>query len=132
MRFVLRPVIGSGLGSSGFLAVLAQALCPDWGPGFGLPGVSDDVHALAIWDSGTGPVPPVGGDCTGAGATAACHIARWNGSSWSAISPGTYGTLRALAVFDGGFGLALYVGGSMRSSGGVPTLGLARWNGTNW
>ncbi len=42
-----------------------------------------------------------GGDFTTAGGVSANHIAKWDGSAWSALGPGMNGTVNALA-FDGG------------------------------
>jgi hypothetical protein len=64
------------------------------------------------------------------------HIARWDGSSWSALGSGLSGEsvpgngtrVDALAVYNG----ALYVGGSFSDAGGVPVSGVARWDGASW
>jgi len=50
--------------------------------GAGLP---DYVTSLATHDDGTGEALYAGGDFTSAGEVAALRIARWNGSSWSAL-----------------------------------------------
>ena len=46
------------------------------------------VHALAVFDDGSGPALYAGGDFTTAGGVPANHIAKWNGSSWSALGSG--------------------------------------------
>ena len=50
-----------------------------------------------------------GGNFTNAGGVSTRHIAKWNGTSWSAVGGGmdNLGTVRALTVFDDGFGAAL-------------------------
>jgi hypothetical protein len=82
----------------------------------------------------------VGGFFTEAGAffkdpggVPANNIAKWNGSAWSAVSPGmSYvlgpPSLNALAVS----GTSLYVGGVLSAAGGVPVSAVAQWDGTAW
>src|SRR5262249_42832082 len=59
-------------------------------------------------------------------------VARWDGTSWSALGQGMNSTVRALAVFDDGSGPALYAAGSFTQTGSVPAIRVARWNGTSW
>ncbi len=82
------------------------------------------VDALA-WD-GTGLY--AGGDFTIAGGTPALYIARWNGSSWSAVGSGMNNVVNALA-WDG---TGLYAGGDFTIAGGTPVNCIARWNGSSW
>lgn len=64
------------------------------------------------------------------------YVAKWNGSSWSALEPGIgwaydpYGEphVRALAVS----GTNVYAGGAFRQAGDAAAHGIARWNGTRW
>jgi hypothetical protein len=83
---------------------------------------------------------------TGDGATTLNNIARWNGSSWSALGSGTDGIVRALAVsgsgpayaleanlqpMGGGGGVApdsLYVGGDFTRAGDKFSAYLAQWS----
>lgn len=44
----------------------------------------------------------VGGDFYNVGGIEACNIARWDGSSWSALGNDVDDTVRALATFDDG------------------------------
>ncbi len=64
-----------------------------------------------------------GGEFTTAGGVAASRIARWNGSSWSAIGAGTNGVVTSLATLSSG---DVAVGGSFTTAGGAPALGVAR------
>jgi hypothetical protein len=87
------------------------------------------VRSLAVFDAGTGPALYAGGNFTQIGGlTNANHIAKWNGSTWSPLGPGTGDTVLALQVFNGGAGAALYAGGSFTS----PANHIARWNGSTW
>jgi hypothetical protein len=76
----------------------------------------------------------VGGAFTNAGGVPdADRIAKWNGSSWSAIGPsgfpGFSGRVDAIAV-DGN---NVYVGGTFKDAGGNADADhLAVWNGTGW
>jgi len=59
-------------------------------------------------------------------------IAKWDGSTWSALGTGFGGVLPngyALAVDANGI---LYAGGDFSSAGGVTATRIARWNGSSW
>ncbi len=76
-----------------------------------------------------------GGFFTQAGGKPTKNIARWDGSTWSALGEGIGSTptddpaVLALATDNRG---NLYAGGHFASAGGVNTLNIARWNGENW
>src|SRR4249919_3318408 len=90
------------------LAAPAWAQCPStWDATIGAPGANDDVRAFASFDEGAGPRLFAGGDFTQMGGIAAAHIARWDGTSWTAIGTGFDGPVYALAVYDDGSGRAL-------------------------
>lgn len=79
----------------------------------------------------------VGGDFTYAGALKVNHVARWNGSAWSALGPsatpgmsivtGTPAVL-ALTVHDDD----LIAAGSFTGAGAATAVNIARWNGSAW
>lgn len=72
-----------------------------------------------------------GGNFTSAGFTPANRIARWNGSSWSALGSGVSGEqnfVQALEVFNGN----LWVGGNFLTAGGQTANYVCRWNGSAW
>jgi len=57
------------------------------------------------------------------------YIAKWNGSSWSALGSGVGGySVTAIAIS----GSDVYVGGSFTAAGGVPANYIAKWNGSSW
>lgn len=122
----------SGLSSNGIVTWDGTA----WsGVGGGLTG--SGINAMCVFDDGTGPALFVTGGFSTAGTTPANSIAKWDGSTWSALGSGleylgALGGGRDLTVFDDGTGPALYVAGAIDHAGGVAVNGIARWNGTNW
>ena len=70
----------------------------------------------------------IGGDFTVAGDIVANYIAKWDGSSWSALGSGMNGSVSALAVS----GSDLYAGGHFTTAGGSPANYIAKWNGSSW
>jgi hypothetical protein len=96
------------------------------------------VHALAVFDDGTGSALYAGGEFWSAGGVNAYNIGRWDGFSWSDLAGGVYSqypmqpSVEALAVFDDGSGPDLYVGGGFETAGGFTVNNIARWNGSSW
>jgi hypothetical protein len=80
-----------------------------------------DVEALVVLPNGD---IVVGGRFTSAGGVAVNNIARWNGSTWSALESGINGRGRAFAALPQGGFLA---GGNFTLAGGKPSKGLAKW-----
>lgn len=80
-------------------------------------GVSSDVTAIAI----SGSNVYVGGGFTHAGGISADHIARWNGTSWSALGGGLESMVKTIAIV----GTKVY-------AGGVFSTRTAMWNGSTW
>jgi len=66
-----------------------------------------------------------GGSFGVAGGQSAGRIARWEGTSWSALGGGIQGTVHALSTFQGD----LVVRGSFTQAGGQPAQSIARWTG---
>ena len=96
-------------------------------------GMNDWVNSLAVLPNGD---LIAGGGFTTAGGVPANRIARWNGTSWSALgrgmrSVGTTGDpiVYALAVLPNGDVIA---SGTFNTAGEVSASGIARWNGTSW
>lgn len=58
----------------------------------------------------------------------ASHVARWNGSSWSALGSGVSNDVYAFAEYAGD----LVVAGTFLEAGGAPAFGVARWDGAQW
>ena len=100
-------------------------------------GVTGGVSALTVFDDGTGGGPALytGGLFTSAGGVSASGIAKWDGSSWSALGSGLKRTtVIALSIFDDGSGSgpALYAGGGFATAGGVSANRIAKWDGSRW
>jgi hypothetical protein len=70
-----------------------------------------------------------GGAFTAAGGVPASNIAKWDGSSWSAVGNGFDGTVNAIFRAPNG---SLYAGGEFNNSGATPTSKVACWNGDAW
>jgi hypothetical protein len=99
------------------------------GGGVDDPNYPAQVSALAV--SGTNLY--VGGAFSTVGRVTASNIARWDGTTWSALGNGVgrfYGDVpvTALAVSTN----HLFVGGSFVSAGGVTATNLAEWDGVTW
>lgn len=69
-----------------------------------------------------------GGFVTAGGLTVN-NIAKWNGTSWSALDSGLNAGVGAM-VFDAAGNL--YVGGSFTTAGGNPANYIAKWDGASW
>jgi hypothetical protein len=109
-----------------------------WAPlGDGIDGGgSPNVATMAVFDdgSGAGPALYVGGAFDTAGGVVVNGIAKWDGSTWSALGSGMSNAVRSLAVFDDGSGAgpALYAGGLFNTAGGVTVNRIAKWDGSTW
>jgi hypothetical protein len=117
-----------GIALSGTLA----AQCPQWSGDFSAPGANGRVSCEVVFDDGTGPALYVGGQFSSVGDARANRIAKWNGSSWSALGSGSGQEVSALAVFDDGTGPALYALGDFSGSAGFNAHVIAKWNGSTW
>jgi hypothetical protein len=129
-----------GTTSVGSLVPASTDSCqPTWLPTFTKEPGTGFVHALTVFDDGTGDALYAAGGLSSAGGVPANNIAKWNGTSWSALGSGLGGApleglpdVMALAVFDDGGGDALYAGGYFTTAGGVAANCIAKWNGTSW
>lgn len=96
--------------------------------GSGLSGGPAGGWVLALAELPNGDIV-AGGTFTTAGGSAIPNIARWNGSTWSAMGGGLNGYVRCLEVLPNG---DLVAGGDFTSLGTTPATAVARWNGTAW
>ncbi len=92
-------------------------------------GTDDYVQALAVYDDGSGAKLYAGGYFTAIDGQSIAHVAKWNGTSWSAVGGGIAGSaVMTLAVWNN----ALYAAGQFSTAGTVPVRNVARWNGSSW
>src|SRR5207249_9669097 len=98
----------------------------------GITGANNGVNAAVVDGSGS---LYIGGYFIVVGDVIANYIAKWNGSSWSALGSGMGGGVSpfvpcvfALAVS----GSDLYAGGRFTTAGGTPANYIAKWNGSSW
>jgi hypothetical protein len=141
----LTPRLGRSIAPLVFALILSSsclAQCLAWdhgfwpppqGNGFTGPGQAT-VHALRVFDDGTGPALYAGGSFDAAGSVPAQNIARWNGFQWSAVgSPpeSMAGGVNALTIFDEGAGPRLFAAGYFRMSH-CGASKIARFDGTTW
>jgi hypothetical protein len=84
------------------------------------------VNALVMLPNGD---LVAGGQFTTAGGVSVNHIARWDGTSWSALGTGMSGFVYALTTLPNGDAVAV---GSFTTAGGVSANHIARWDGTSW
>lgn len=104
----------------------------NWFPlGSGIRGTNNSfttattVNSIAV----DGNLVYAGGIFTNAGGVAANNIARWNGTSWSALGGGIPGTVSAIAVR----GTEVFAGGTFTMSTPSGTaFNIARWDGGAW
>ncbi len=128
-------------GSGGGATAAANIACWNglsWSAlGAGTAGNGGFVWSIAEFKQDpTGARLYIGGDFTSAGGVTLNYIARWNGTTWSALGAtvGTSGGVFALQPFNDGSGPALFVGGAFPTAGLVDpnTKFVAKWNGTAW
>ncbi|HYF66166.1 MAG TPA: hypothetical protein VD886_25280, partial [Herpetosiphonaceae bacterium] len=125
----LVPAVSASVRPSAIAPAAAQAPVPapiapgneNWASGFRLSGMDGTVYAVAA--GGNGSVY-VGGTFTTAGGVTVNRIARWDGSSWSALGGGMNLFVYALAVGSDG---SLYASGNFTTADGVTANRVARW-----
>jgi len=89
-------------------------------------GLNSNVYALTVAGDGT---LYAGGGFTVAGGITVNRIAKWNGTSWSALGAGVNGNVNALALAGDG---TLYAGGAFTVADGITVNYISKWNGTSW
>lgn len=90
-----------------------------------LPNLYPGVNAILV----QGTDVYVGGFFFQAGSVDVRHIAKWNGTQWSAVGQGFTDEVHALAAL----GTDIYAGGKFQKIwAGDSVKGIAKWNGTAW
>ena len=100
------------------------------GTGLTRAGRATRVPGLAVYDDGSGEALYATGGFDDAGGIQASGIAKWDGSTWSAVGVGIAGQGFKMTTYDDGQGEHLYLGGSFTI--GATMVNLARWDGTSW
>lgn len=92
------------------------------------------VHALRVYDDGSGPALYVGGRFRSAGALATAGVARWNGTAWSALAAGLdeYADVKSLSSVPTETGPKLLIAGHFYTSASLELNSMALWNGTEF
>jgi hypothetical protein len=90
------------------------------------------VDALHVHDDGTGKALYASGSFASISGVPAANVARWDGSTWSALGPGPGGPVLDMETYDDGSGSQLYVGGTFTTGGGAAGDYIARWDGATW
>jgi hypothetical protein len=62
----------------------------------------------------------------------ATNIAKWNGTTWSALANGIGGRSNDFVASIAAKGTEVYVGGSFTNAGGILASNIARWDGAAW
>jgi hypothetical protein len=130
--------VSSGIcsGVPATVAIASAATTCGWSSNFTRTDLDGAIWDMAVFDDGTGAALYAGGTFKVAGGQEVNHIAKWDGTSWSALpgtsSVGVNDEVRALAVYDDGSGPALFVGGDFTEVGGSAADYVARWDGTSW
>ena len=114
-----RLLCAVALGMSVSLSFAATFSDANWISMGGIPGANGTVRAVVVDGSGN---LYIGGAFTIVGDVIASHVAKWNGSSWSALGSGVNSGVFALAVS----GSDLYAGGSFTTAGGKISAYVAR------
>ncbi len=121
--------IAYGVPNTNFFARWNGSAWSSVGIGDGNGVVNAAVSAIAV--SGTDLY--VGGQGISiAGGVAADQIAKWNGTAWSAVSPGGTNYVNRNVYSFAVSGTDLYVGGNFTVAGGVAANFIAKWNGSTW
>jgi hypothetical protein len=97
--------------------------------------LNNSVHALAALPAASGSLASglyAGGAFYTAGTSLAVSVARWNGTSWSALGGSVDNHVDALTIASINGPMALYAGGKFTHAAGLNTPHIARWNGSTW
>ncbi len=144
ITYLFNIILITALLLSGLPVSVASASAPAANPRFSpfnVPAASGSSWGvLGTNDSGTGGTVNVvvasgsnlyvGGTFSSiTGCTGCAYIAKWDGTSWSALGTGTDGEVKSIAVASNG---DVYAGGNFSYAGGTQVNKIAKWNGSSW
>ena len=96
-------------------------------------GTLPEVFALALYDDGGGGhALYAGGSFETAGGRSVRNVARWDGTSWSAVGDGVAGVVMTFLSHQDPSGSVLHAGGRFQGDATEPTSVLASWDGQTW
>lgn len=127
MRLALPRFLGSWLCLLALsVALPARAVSGDelWADHWNRPGANDTVNDTIEFQGDLVAV----GLFTFMGNVETGHVARYDGTAWTAVGSIVGGDVENVAVYQG----QLYVAGYFSLDGGSTYVGLARWTGTQW
>ena len=117
--------LAGGVGSTGYFAKWNGSVWSALGSGLGLGG--NTVLALAVGPDGA--VYLAGSFTDAGGVLNADYLAKWNGTSYSALGSGINSTVWAVAVgLDG----SVYIGGDFTNLTDANGDYISKWNGSAW
>lgn len=97
--------------------------------GGGISGNSQIIYSIAV----NGTDVYVGGSFTTANSTITVNgIAKWNGTSWSAMGSGASPASTAYVYDLKVIGSEVYAAGAFTTMGGITVNNVAKWNGAGW
>ena len=128
--------LGSGIAGASYVNALAMSGTNLYAGGyFGVAGgvARWDGTACSVFGSwpasgGVSALAVSGADLYAAVGAANYYLAKWDGSTWSALGAEPDGPVYALAVS----GTDLYVGGSFAAVGSLGAYSIAKWDGSAW
>ncbi len=107
------------------LATPGRSSAQTWSS-IGTSGMNGSIKCLLT--DATNNVMYAGGAFTTADGQTMNSIAKWNGSSWTAVGAGFNSTVWSLCIYNN----ELYAGGAFTMSGSTPVSGIAKFNGSAW
>ncbi|MBL9147372.1 MAG: hypothetical protein JNM94_01630 [Phycisphaerae bacterium] len=98
--------------------------------------VEGSIRQIVAMDDGNGPALFAAGGFASIGGVPASCVARWDGSTWSALGGGVdgdvFGGVAVAVAVEGAAESDLWLCGWFLSAGGLPARAIATWNGEVW
>jgi len=128
LRMWTLAVLAMAIGAGSLFAQEDTTAATDSSWNFEFPAVTLDgpVHRVAVAPNGD---IYIGGEFTKVNDITVNRIAKWNGTTWSALGTGIPGGSVHAIAFSGN---DVYIGGNFVTAGSVSANNIARWNGSQW
>ena len=85
------------------------------------------ITSMTVFDDGSGSALYIAGAFQGVAGVPALHLAKWNGTNWSAVGAGVFGFAKSMVGFNDGSGPALYLSDVSPADGSPVNGSLLRW-----